>query len=32
MKTVPYWSGLFLADYTLFLIPTVLFATLVYAL
>jgi hypothetical protein len=32
MKTIPYWTGLFFADYTLFLIPTVLFATLVSTL
>ena len=29
MKTVPYWLGLFAADYTLFLIPTALFTILV---
>jgi hypothetical protein len=32
MKTIPYWTGLFLADYTLFLVPTFLFAVLVSAI
>jgi hypothetical protein len=32
MKTVPYWTGLFAADYTLFLVPTFLFAVLVAAI
>lgn len=26
MRTIPYWLGLFIADYILFLIPTALFA------
>jgi hypothetical protein len=29
MKTVPYWLGLFTADYMLFLIPTIMFTLLV---
>lgn len=32
LQTVPYWLGLFLADYLLFLIPTALFAILVGAM
>ena len=32
IKAIPYWTGLFLADYTLFIFPTILFAILVTSL
>ena len=32
MRTVPYWLGLFIADYILFLMPTALFTLFVLAI